>query len=480
LGLIVLKTPTLAQTIDIHAWLETDAATPLNKRVRRDRELGQQVHAVDETSRVLQWWALLDAPDKSGSGYRVSAMARRMSVLLIVAGLLVGASACATALSYDGLYPVNLLGFVGVMVGIPGLLLFMTLLTGLLGSVGSDHLSQSVRGLNMNRWLMGVWDRLGGGDIGARFGQAGARGKLAYWQLLTFAQEFACAFFIGAVGALVFLAAISDLAFGWSTTLDLAASTVHAWCSSMALPWTGVWPAAVPDLDLVEVSQYYRLDREMESEQAARLGQWWPFVLMTLLVWGLLPRLLLLLFARWRVKISTRQFLREHSEVSALIDRLNTPILEMGDFSDEREGEQHSVNRSLHANIQEVHIDGPIIAWNGALSESNTQNQKQPLLQLSSLHNDADKIELLQLLPRSTDKLLVAVKSWEPPVLEFNDLLSLVREQLGAKVSIAVAPVGVAGAAPEAEDVEVWARAIGKLGDPRIYVVAIAGGVAGG
>ena len=38
--------------------------------------------------------------------------------------------------------------------------------------------------------------------------------------------------------------------------------------------------------------------------EAAALGAWWPFVLMTVLVWGLLPRILLLLFGAWRRRLA--------------------------------------------------------------------------------------------------------------------------------------------------------------------------------
>ena len=77
---------------------------------------------------------------------------------------------------------------------------------------------------------------------------------------------------------------------------------------------------ASPDLALVEMSRYYRLE-DQRAIDVARLGAWWPFVLMCVLVWGLLPRLVFAGVAQWRQRAAERVFLREHPEVTALLHR---------------------------------------------------------------------------------------------------------------------------------------------------------------
>ena len=75
-------------------------------------------------------------------------------------------------------------------------------------------------------------------------------------------------------------------------------------------------------------------------------------------------------------------------------------------------------------------------------------------------------------VPKDVRRLVIFTKGWEPPLLEFADFLSLVRDRLGAGVSISLAPVDVIGIAIHEQNREVWARALARLGDSRLYVVA--------
>ena len=66
--------------------------------------------------------------------------------------------------------------------------------------------------------------------------------------------------------------------------------------------------------------------------------------------------------------------------------------------------------------------------------------------------------------------VVIFTRAWEPPLLEFLDYLTALRQGVGADVSIVVAPV------PETRtgvtDVEhtTWSRAIARLADPHLYV----------
>ena len=148
------------------------------------------------------------------------------------------------------------------------------------------------------------------------------------------------------------LVAVTDLAFGWSSTLTLDADAVHRAFAFLALPWASWLPGAVPDADLVAASRYFRLETvQIGGEEAAALGTWWPFVLMTILFWGLLPRLLLLGVGQWRLGGAMRSMLVRHPEVVALLDRLAPPRV---DFGPEQQAEQlpEGADASAPARIQ--------------------------------------------------------------------------------------------------------------------------------
>jgi len=92
-----------------------------------------------------------------------------------------------------------------------------------------------------------------------------------------------CGFF----GLLLF----SDLAFGWRSTLIENPQQVVVLVQTLAAPWQSFWPAAVPDLALVETTRFIRIDPTPVDVTAA--GSWWRFLLASLVCYNLLPRVLL-------------------------------------------------------------------------------------------------------------------------------------------------------------------------------------------
>src|SRR5690606_17221665 len=115
------------------------------------------------------------------------------------------------------------------------------------------------------------------------------------WTLFALAQRFGVAFNLGALVVALVLIAFSDLVFSWSTTLDVDAASVHRGVRAVALPWSWL-PAAVPSLEVVEASQWSRMQGRFvggtSADEAVRLAaRWWSFLVAGLACWGLAPRL---------------------------------------------------------------------------------------------------------------------------------------------------------------------------------------------
>src|SRR5690606_6473959 len=129
--------------------------------------------------------------------------------------------------------------------------------------------------------------------------------------LLLLTQRFALAFNAAALLALFIYVALQDIAFGWSTTLDISPSGLVALVRTLALPWAW-WPTAVPTFELVEASHFFRLGGEVEAGNPALLGRWWPFLACLWAVYALLPRYLMLRWCRYRWRSTLRQALLNH------------------------------------------------------------------------------------------------------------------------------------------------------------------------
>lgn len=83
----------------------------------------------------------------------------------------------------------------------------------------------------------------------------------------------------------------TDLAFGWSSTLIDEPGRVVSLTQAVAAPWQWFWPSAVPSGELVEATRYARIDPLANQVQWA--GDWWRFLLASLLFYNLLPRSLI-------------------------------------------------------------------------------------------------------------------------------------------------------------------------------------------
>jgi hypothetical protein len=295
-----------------------------------------------------------------------------------------------------------------------------------------------------------------------------------------FSQWFAVGFFAGALFSIWLLVAFTDLAFGWSTTLQLRDEDVHSVFHLLASPWAAWLPAAAPDLPLTEASRYFRGG---ENVDVSRLGEWWPFVMMTVFVYGLLPRIALLLLGGWRLQRATRFWLLNNPEVTALLDRLNSPAL---DFAAQPEVLGTTDQSRPLTPMPYAGQDGvALLVWNEALPVEQAQEFVSQVLMLPvssscefSIRDAAaerdQKLASLYGQLAEVERLVIVTKGWEPPLLEFLDFLAALRAR-APEVSIAVAPVDVSGCAITENDREIWAATLARSADARLYVLAAAG-----
>ncbi len=478
-----MTNPLLADAVDICRWLDADAQTPYETRLQRDRSIGRTLAVGEPLTRVLAWWERLAAHgnrvsgDETSLGRRLVALSRLATWLLALLGLLVGVSLGSVAFAYDGTHPVNLLGLLGVLVGAPFLLLLLTLVFLLLPVriPGLAALREGIGVINPGRWV-GAWlDRYAGMRLYGGF--SAGRTRFARWQLVVFTQWFAVGYFAGVLTAGIVLVAVTDLAFGWSTTLDLDAQAVARAFQVLALPWQSWLPSAVPDLGLVEASRFYRLETVAVNELTAmQLGGWWPFVLCTILVWGLLPRLVLLMVGRWRLSSATRSLICQDPEVLALLDRLTLPRVDFG--PEESRATADSAGDVASPPAVEPGSTSVALIWNDALpaeaagrwGRAHAGGPFGQIVALTSRAGQAGMTSALATLHDAPSRVLIFTKGWEPPLLEFADFLTTLREKLGQSVVITVVPIDTRGDGVNATDRQVWSGFLARHADPRLYV----------
>ena len=464
----------IGTSLDIHAWLERDQDTALERRLERDRALGEEIDASGDGDRVLAWWRRIDETG-DGAGARVQRAQRQATLGLALLGLVLGWLAGAAAFAYDGRAPINLLVVLGVLVGLPGFFLLLTLLAAAGRGLGLAGWARALSVTAVGRLGLGWIARMSGGRFDLH---DVATERLAFWMLFVCSQIFAIGFFAGVLTVCLATVAFTDLAFGWSSTLQLSPESVHGVFTALALPWASVWPDVVPTLELVSESRYYRLENgTIESGRAAALGGWWGFVLASIVVWGVLPRIVLLVLGRWRMAAADRAFLLGHMEVVALVDRLDAGAVE---FRADREAAHSETTReSVPALTAPAGGGVPWIEWNGALALPEVSRWAElqgvdmaAVVTLGVLNDDAEISSALSGLGRP-ERVVLAAKGWEPPTLEFVDFLAAVRRAVGDRCMVVVLPVSLSGGV-EAGERQIYAEALSGSGDSRIYVAEAA------
>jgi hypothetical protein len=128
-------------------------------------------------------------------------------------------------------------------------------------------------------------NRLAGGRAAQVLEQAHARGDLARaigWRMAQHLQLIAAAFHCGALAGLTALVMFKRIGFFWETTTATAMESVlNGAVRCLSAPWAWAWPNLLPDV----------AGSRRGAEWAGGGESWWPFLVLTLLCWGLLPRL---------------------------------------------------------------------------------------------------------------------------------------------------------------------------------------------
>src|SRR5690606_2796535 len=81
--------------------------------------------------------------------------------------------------------------------------------------------------------------------------------------------------------------------------------------------------------------------------------------------------------------------------------------------------------------------------------------------------------QVIASLADGSGAVAVAVRSWEPPVLEAMDFLTDLRQALGKGAAIIVAPVTADAEPADPAHLAQWRRKVAALGDPWTSVAAV-------
>lgn len=282
-------------------------------------------------------------------------------------------------------------------------------------------------------------------------------------------------FGVAGLMTLLVLVVIQDLAFGWSTTLNTGTDSYYRLLAAIATPWQHLWPAAIPDRELVDATRFFR-GQTTENTDPALWGNWWPFVAMTWATYVILPRLALLGLAIVHPGLRARTALATHHGWVALQYRMETPTVDTGNRHNDA-ADQPDISTS--AKLQPLPEAQALIRWAGAgmpeLPQALSAGHRTMLDAggSASLEHDDNMLNLASQALTNTRApgVILVTRSWEPPTGELLDFIQQARQVWPKHTVIALVPLAPQpDQSPPDHQVSQWLRFAERAEDERIVV----------
>lgn len=479
--------PTLGNLLDLEALLRDG---PTEAMARRDQQAGAELPDLADRPRdlALAWLERVSNGDRPAVGRRMERVNRLLAVATAIVGVLAGLVTTAGLFSYQRGGRVNVLHLLAVFVGVQGLLLILLVVSMMLPAgrrravFGPIHdllrlISPGAIALSVARWFGPRARNTTQQTVDDLSQRLSTHARIYKWLAMGYSQMFALWFNVAAILTAMCFIVFTDVAFGWSTTLDVSAQWVHQLSLVIAWPWVGWLDAAVPGAELVEATRHFRA-APFAVDDPQRLGGWWPFVIMALVVYGLLPRLI----SMTMVSLRLRRLIGGQFDRLARLDlapRLVRPAVRTVDNG--RADHQHAAPVELPTDLPLIPGPTALVIWAGAcppddpviLKQSNdTASPIMLTVEAGGRRGIADDQQAIDAVARAdTAQVLVLVKAWDTAFGDISDFLVELRKAIGPDTPLLITPLGMSdGQAPARRDVEQWRRAMAQLRDSALRV----------
>jgi hypothetical protein len=203
---------------------------------------------------------------------------------------------------------------------------------------------------------------------------------------------------------------------------------------------------------------------------AAKLGEWWKFLAMATLFYAVFLRLLMYLLASVGLKKALEKSFLSLAGVTRLLREMNEPIIstsatmeeaEFVTFADVAVPTVHKLD-SKYDSVQ----GWAIPKENLVVINDTMQIETTKLHEVGGGNTIAEDTTIVQ---KSSGEVLLYVKAWEPPTMDFMDYI---KELLPKVDKLILYPIGTQadGYKSKAKLVDIWARKISPLKEVKIWL----------
>ncbi len=402
-------------------------------------------------------------------GERLESYLYYVTLILLAVAFMLGTITGVGLLSYNGHEPVNVIYFLFVALFLP----LFTMLLALFSMLGAKRSHNTLVHISPSYWMERFVALLG--KRTAFLEEMKIDPSVLNWVVIKRSQMAALAFSFGLLTALVAVVATHDVAFAWSTTLQIDAHAFEHFLRTLALPWRSWMPSAVPTLELVEQSQYYRLGGTISPsmiDHAAVLGAWWKFLAMATLFYAIVLRIPFYMLASWGLQKAIGKGILSLEGAKLLLECMNEPLISTHNENQNGTLPTKSLDypRSVE-NIAGVYesIEGWSLPKEALRVICDTLKVEAPVCVEVGGNNTLEMDK--EIASKASGEVLLIVKAWEPPTMDFMDYLQLLA---ASAEKIVVMPVGTAeeGYVPNTRHKEVWVRKLAEADLEKVWIAA--------
>jgi hypothetical protein len=428
-----------------------------------------------------------------------------MMLIMVLAGFSSGSGLCFSFLVYKGHEPLNVSSYLGIFVLTQMALILLVLFYLVLGRFKTSFQPPSLLRLFLGSAIvkLGVWIKKKtsrhlsaahrnsfSAALGMMSGRSSQYRAVLPWPLIILTQVFAVWFNLGVLTATLLKVIGSDLAFGWQSTLQLSTEAVYKGAMALALPWSWIVPEnlAHPTLEQIEGSRII-LKNGIGLLNSPDLAAWWPFLCFAVLVYGLLPRLVLLIFATIMKKKALNRVSFNRVSFDKLLLSLSSPAIDTR--GEAKHGDSHHARSTAPPSVTEIEgLNDPVrVLVPEDIQIENLDDDlghhvmalfRAPLSHTVPVTLDPtlDWSHIEKLIPGSGGRLALLMESWQPPIREVLNYIRGIKSQGGTDFKLYLLMTGKPGldgglTPPTDAEFRIWKEKIHALGDPNIQVEQI-------
>ncbi|MBF0225117.1 MAG: DUF2868 domain-containing protein [Desulfobacterales bacterium] len=491
--------------IDIEYFFYSDKNLDESELDERDRkyffnEISPVIKTKDRKSIIKKWLEIRRNAESAKSdsvlpGTAYHEIYNFIFYFLIFLGIFLGSGSAFSFLIYKGSEPLNVASFFGIFV-LTQILMIVILCLFLLIRKKNNLMSNFSIFFSLLNFISGKFPAKDRNSFHAAIGiikiQKNIYGQIFYWPFFIVLQIFGVCFNIGVLLAIFLRIIASDVAFGWQSTIQTGAQTVYIIVKIISAPW--LWfcspPIAHPTIEQIEGSRLI-LKEGIYHLSTSNLVSWWPFLCFSVLFYALIPRLLLFLTGFILNRRALKKLNFETPNYDKLMARLITPLINTQGLYEDTPAVEEIMNKnyspikinSIPKNNLVALIPTDIVPQFPKKEAANIISKLFGVTLWKSFEIDIDLDEDSVIIDSiadakwegNTPNLLIILEAWRPPIKQTINFIAELRKNIGAQSKIGIGLIGKPSEStiftkPKPEEIQVWTKAIEKLGDAYIRI----------